>query len=878
MLVSIFATLFSLLFITENAVFGGPAEAFRVVEVKDSQLVIDGEKQPQLFGAELQYFRLRGGYGRNIPRERVLALWNKALDRFVEAKMNAIGFYIPWDFHEYAEGKFDFDGTADEDGDGRADYPSRDLVTFFRLVAEHGIKIIHVRPGPFINAEWGFLGFGAIPSWFHEKYPDSHMKTPWGWRRPLYDYLNPDFLRHTRIWFETLYKQVLHDKIGHGKPVVFLQIDNETNFQWQSLYSADYSPIAVARYQRFLQLSHGSLEKINKVHGKTWLDWSQIQPPQEARKNRAEDQDWYRFNDYTIYVYLGEIRRIWESIGVREPELIFTLAESYNASENGILPNYKFRNKRGVTGLMTVNLYPKTYETRNHALLNLPFKTDLDVKSATEAGNAYFGSSRQEWAMGPEIQGGWWKGTPVSEESRQQTYLTVIGHGMKSLFIYYFHEGQNWDIEWGYNKVKPLFDELRREWRAENIPVMQLPNEFWGELQARSDRLIVMGLDARRLMEVNGPTNTEDLYFDSPLDPNADPRGHFAHLKFIGERVISPYQKFLARAMEAVDEVALVKDSVSHAPVANLALDSARVQSDWSGALLGYLMNSGVNPQILHGDLSPELNFKDAKILLHLDTGLNASRTLRLLRAAFLNGQTVVNILADQTALALGIPVPTAVTKLGRVFNEPQLVTYYLTQGGRLGSGNEPGAKAVQISVTGPIFTYDMSGTKNCKGILFWQGQTVGYHCRSTKGSFVQLGAMFFEEFNSNVYSEMKDVPLRRRFLQAIMAEAKIQPNFVLSENADRTVVFGRKDPKRELLWVTVKTGARKTQSFKVQINPVFLQKALLTKGKGFVVTDLLSKLPQRSQRFSRERLTREGFSLELGPDGSGVYVVEKEK
>ena len=58
--------------------------------------------------------------------------------------------------------------------------------------------------------------------------------------------------------------------------------------------------------------------------------------------------------------------------------------------------------------------------------------------------------------MGPEIQGGWWKGIPVTTESRQQTYLTVLGHGMKAMFIYYFNEGQNWGPDQGYvSAAKP---------------------------------------------------------------------------------------------------------------------------------------------------------------------------------------------------------------------------------------------------------------------------------------------------------------------------------------------------------------------------------------------------------------------------------------
>src|SRR5882757_1595916 len=100
---------FSAILSTTFAVFEANAG---VVEFKNNLLFVDGESQPQLFGAEVQYFRLRGGTERNIPRETVIDLWNKALDHLVEMHANAISFYIPWDFHEYAPGKFDFDGTV----------------------------------------------------------------------------------------------------------------------------------------------------------------------------------------------------------------------------------------------------------------------------------------------------------------------------------------------------------------------------------------------------------------------------------------------------------------------------------------------------------------------------------------------------------------------------------------------------------------------------------------------------------------------------------------------------------------------------------------------------------------------------------------------
>lgn len=264
----------------------------KTYSIHDDQLWLDNEAQGQIFGAEIQYFRLRGGNGPNVPREKVIALWNKVLDRAVEAGMNTISFYTPWDFHEYAEGHFDFDGTVDEDGDGNPDYPSRDLRTFIKLIEQHGIKNIVVRPGPYINTEWGFLGFGAVPLWFHKKYPNSHAQNSLGQRTPLYSYSDPDFLRLSRVWIETIYNQVFKENIGAGKPISFIQVDNETNFQWQSIYNHDYSPRVIEQYQTFLKTNYNSLEKLNAIHGRNWKSWNQIYPATHPGHNLAEDQDW----------------------------------------------------------------------------------------------------------------------------------------------------------------------------------------------------------------------------------------------------------------------------------------------------------------------------------------------------------------------------------------------------------------------------------------------------------------------------------------------------------------------------------------------------------------------------------------------------------
>lgn len=822
------------------------------VSIEGNQFRVGGVAQPQLFGAELQYFRLRGGYGKNIPRAKVIALWNKALDRMVEAKMNAVSFYIPWDFHEYAEGKFDFSGTADEDGDGNPDYPSRDLHTFFRLIEEHGIKHIMVRPGPYINAEWGFLGFGAIPEWFHNKFPDSHMRNAQGWRTKLYDYHNPDLLGYTERWFTRLYQDVLHDKIG--KPIEFVQLDNETNFMWQSIFNHDYGPRAVGRYRKFLQERFGSVQELNRAHQRDWKSWAAVRPPVEAGKNLAEDRSWYKFQDFEMYDYLAKIRGLWEKIGVREPDIFFTLAESYNATGNGVLPNYIYRNAPGKTGMMTVNLYPKTFETAERALHNLPLKTDLDVLSADEGNNFYLGKS-EEWVLGPEVQAGWWKGIDVSSASRQQTYLSSIGHGMKALFLYYFNEGDNWDAHWAFEHVQPLYQQLLVEWNLERADPARLDNQFWDELQARSDRQLLMGFDVRHLMR-HEPE--EKLYFDAPLNAEAEPNDHFEELKTLGEKIIHPHQDFLSRSVNVYDSVAIVKDSASHAPSSDL--DSLLVASEWAGGLLGYLLNDGLNPRIFLGETSP--SFAAPKLLFHLDSGGSAPETDWKLKAALERGQGLVNILGDASLRKLGVAVPAAALPAR---NSRVSLTYYVNAKGQLTSRGSADGRPMPLAGARPFYSYDLSGNENCQAMLYWNEAVVGYRCRIGVATVMQLGALIFDDYNSSDYANLTDPEGRRAFLRALTREFGVEPGLKLGAGAERVAAFARTDGQS--LWITVKTGTRRKQHLRLTIGSDFLPSAA-----AYEIEDLFGG---HRRVLTSAEITGEGFRFDLSAEGSTVLLVQ---
>ena len=104
-----------------------------------STLLVDG--QPFFIdGASFFYDRL--------PR----SLWSSSLDALANLGINTIDLYVPWNWHELADGDFDFDGRTS---------PRRDLRTLVALLKKRAFKII-LRPGPVIRNEWRN---GGYPAW-----------------------------------------------------------------------------------------------------------------------------------------------------------------------------------------------------------------------------------------------------------------------------------------------------------------------------------------------------------------------------------------------------------------------------------------------------------------------------------------------------------------------------------------------------------------------------------------------------------------------------------------------------------------------------------------------------------------------------------------
>ncbi|XP_048200668.1 beta-galactosidase-1-like protein [Perognathus longimembris pacificus] len=166
-----------------------------VVDRQNNQFLLDGFPFRYVSGS-IHYFR--------IPR----VLWADRLFKMRLCGLNAIQFYVPWNYHEPEPGVYNFNG-------------SRDLIAFLNEAAKANLLVI-LRPGPYICAEWEM---GGLPSWLLRK-PKIHLRTS-----------DPDFLSAVDSWFKVLLPKIYPFLYHNGGNIISIQVENE----YGSYRACDYN-------------------------------------------------------------------------------------------------------------------------------------------------------------------------------------------------------------------------------------------------------------------------------------------------------------------------------------------------------------------------------------------------------------------------------------------------------------------------------------------------------------------------------------------------------------------------------------------------------------------------------------------------------------
>lgn len=279
--------------------------------------------------------------------------WSNILDNLKKLGVDAIMFYTPWIWHEYEEGKFDFDGKTN---------PKRNLKKLVELAKQKGLYIF-LRIGPFICSE---TRHGGISDFVTSRYPEIIMKNSrgepvlWYDGSPLPAYNHPRYIEGVRKFFTALCNEVIfQNQASQDGPILAIQIDNELMYSMQRLthpFTWGYEEDTVRQFREWLRGKYNSIEEYNKIHETNYSNWDSINPPDKLKLEKPKDwlpiQDWIIFKEDYVAQMLKNYTQILRDCGVDVP----TFVDIQGGEQEYLSPNNFYKMAQHVW--LGSNFYP----------------------------------------------------------------------------------------------------------------------------------------------------------------------------------------------------------------------------------------------------------------------------------------------------------------------------------------------------------------------------------------------------------------------------------------------------------------------------------------------------------------------------------------
>lgn len=367
-----------------------------------------------VISGEIHYFRLD-------PR-----LWEKHLVMLKRAGANTTSTYIPWDWHECEEGKFDFQGKT---------HPARNLLGYIKLCKKVELDLI-VKPGPYILAEYDLHG---LPAWLLKRTnKDAHAQDEHGSviAPELMSYMSEEFLHYAFLWYDQIMPIIAEYQESKAGPVTMMQVCNEVGvFQWLS-GRIDYNDSVTRLYRQFLQGKYDSVKDLNTTHGTRYTSFEEIVAPRGNIENRQQYCAYYDFHlFYRHYyaLYLDTLTKKIRNFGI-------TLQLTHN------IPGWIYGDAAELP--MLISTYEEVMRTRSDIVFGLDHipefvsfrnaHSDLACNKILEAMQPY----GPVWAA--EFQAGTREHQVKSDAKDMETfYYASLAHGLKSFNYYSFSQGIN---------------------------------------------------------------------------------------------------------------------------------------------------------------------------------------------------------------------------------------------------------------------------------------------------------------------------------------------------------------------------------------------------------------------------------------------------
>ena len=367
-----------------------------------------------VISGEIHYFRINS------------KLWDKHLALLKQAGANTTSTYIPWDWHEYEEGQFDFTGET---------HPSRNLVKYIKLCKKNGLDLI-VKPGPYILAEYEGQG---LPSWFLKKANKNtyaldekgNIISP-----DLMSYMSDEYLSYSFFWYDKIMPIIAKHQSSNDGPITMMQVCNEVGvFQWLS-GKIDYNESVIKLYKKFLIDKYETIESLNEIYGTNYFSFKNICAPTGKIENK---QDYCAYYDFHLFyrhyyaLYLDVLSKKIKSFGV-----------DVQLTHN--IPGWIYGNASELP--MLISTYEEIMRTRKDIVFGLDHipefvsfrnaHSDLACNKILEAMQPY----APVWAA--EFQAGTREHQVKSDTNDLETfYYASLAHGLKSFNYYMFSQGIN---------------------------------------------------------------------------------------------------------------------------------------------------------------------------------------------------------------------------------------------------------------------------------------------------------------------------------------------------------------------------------------------------------------------------------------------------
>ncbi|MGE5221593.1 MAG: beta-galactosidase [Omnitrophica WOR_2 bacterium] len=373
-----------------------------------------GAEPIALIGGEVHYWRL-------APES-----WRDVLLRVKEMGVNVIASYVCWDFHEYAPGKFDFQGKTD---------PRRNLTGFLDLLTEMGFWII-IRPGPYIYAEWRNTGVPEYAARFHR--------------------LDPEYLAMARRYLHAVIPVIRPYFATHGGRIILCQAENELDC-WPHMYTESLGLGSVpGLFQTFLCEKYLSIEELNQTWDASFRGFQEARAVLSLPSNQQEwlprYLDFYRFKHWFVIQAARWAVDTFRELGVDIPILMNTIA---------VHSNEPWAEMEKIADIVGTDLYPSNV-----------FRHSRDEHQKYLEAVRYLKSySRLPYI--PEFEAGIWHGGHIESEMGalmpnhyRMAVISALAGGAAGWNWYMLVNRDNWYMcpinEWGRTRPElfNVFSEL----------------------------------------------------------------------------------------------------------------------------------------------------------------------------------------------------------------------------------------------------------------------------------------------------------------------------------------------------------------------------------------------------------------------------------